>query len=75
MVWTLELASYLDDAPWPANKFELIDYAVRTGAPKEVINNLNDLEDTEEPFESIEEIWLDYPTDEDFFYDEENKDF
>ena len=40
MVWTLELASYLDDAPWPANKSELIDYATRTGAPKEVINNL-----------------------------------
>ena len=75
MVWTLEFASYLDDAPWPANKFELIDYAIRTGAPKEVINNLNEMEDTEEPFESIEEIWLDYPTDEDFFYDEENKDF
>ncbi|HAY35181.1 MAG TPA: DUF2795 domain-containing protein [Ignavibacteria bacterium] len=75
MVWTLELASYLDDAPWPANKFELIDYAIRSGAPNEVINNLNDLEDTEEPFESIEEIWLDYPTDEDFFYDEEAKDF
>jgi hypothetical protein len=34
-----------------------------------------DLEDTEEPYESMEEIWLDYPTDEDFFYDEENKDF
>ena len=34
--------------------------------PKEVINNLNDMEDTEEPFESIEEIWLDYPTDEDY---------
>ena len=48
MVWTLELASYLDDAPWPANKSELIDYATRTGAPKEVINNLDDLEDTEE---------------------------
>ncbi|HQY19338.1 MAG TPA: DUF2795 domain-containing protein [Ignavibacteria bacterium] len=75
MVWTLELASYLDDAPWPANKFELIDYSIRSGAPNEVINNLNDLEDTEEPFESIEEIWLDYPTDEDFFYDEESKDF
>ena len=75
MVWTLELASCLDDAPWPANKFELIDYSIRTGAPNEVINNLNDLEDTEEPFESIEEIWLDYPTDEDFFYDEESKDF
>ena len=75
MVWTLELASFLDDAPWPANKFELIDDAVRTGAPKEVIYNLEDMEDTEEPFESIEEIWLDYPTDEDFFYDEESKDF
>ena len=75
MVWTLELSSYLDDAPWPANKEELIDYAIRTGAPKEVIENLDDLEDSDEPYESIEEIWLDYPTDEDFFYDEESKDF
>ncbi len=75
MVWTLELASFLDDAPWPANKDELIDYAVRTGAPKEVVENLEELEDTDEPYESIEEIWLDYPTDEDFFYDEESKDF
>lgn len=65
----------LDDAPWPANRDELIDYAVRTGAPKEVIENLMELEDSDEPYESIEEIWLDYPTDEDFFYDEESKDF
>ena len=75
MVWTLELASYLDDAPWPANKAELIDYAQITGAPQEVIDNLKDLEDSEEPYESIEEIWLDYPTKEDFFYDDEEKDF
>ncbi|MEO8235913.1 MAG: DUF2795 domain-containing protein, partial [Flavobacterium sp.] len=27
MYWTLELASYLSDAPWPATKDELIDYA------------------------------------------------
>ncbi|MGA2668227.1 MAG: DUF2795 domain-containing protein [Ignavibacteria bacterium] len=74
MVWTLELASYLDDAPWPANKNELIDYAQRTGAPQEVIDNLKELEDSEEPYESIEEIWLDYPTKEDFFYDDEEKD-
>lgn len=74
MVWTLELASYLDDAPWPANKMELIDYAQRTGAPQEVIDNLKELEDTDEPYESIEEIWLDYPTKEDFFYDDEEKD-
>ena len=61
MVWTLELASFLDDAPWPANRDELIDYAVRTGAPKEVIENLMELEDSDEPYESIEEIWLILP--------------
>ena len=40
MYWTLELASYLSDAPWPANKDELIDYSIRTGAPLEVVENL-----------------------------------
>ena len=28
MYWTLELASYLEDAPWPASKDELIDFAI-----------------------------------------------
>ena len=37
MYWTLELASKLEDAPWPATKDELIDYAIRSGAPLEVI--------------------------------------
>ena len=74
MIWTIELASFLDDAPWPATKDELIDYAVRTGAPAQVIHNLEELEDTDEPYESIEEIWPDYPTDEDFFFEDE-KDF
>ena len=37
MYWTLELASKLEDAPWPATKDELIDYATRSGAPLEVI--------------------------------------
>jgi len=68
MIWTIELAAYLDDAPWPATKEELIDYAERIGAPIEVIENLKELEDSEEPYESIEDIWPDYPTDEDFFY-------
>lgn len=45
MYWTLELASYLSDAPWPATKDELIDYAIRTGAPLEVVENLQSLED------------------------------
>jgi hypothetical protein len=71
MIWTIELASYLDDAPWPASKEELIDYAERIGAPLEVIENLKELEDTEEPYESIEDVWPDYPTDEDFFYNED----
>ena len=45
MYWTLELASKLEDAPWPATKDELIDYATRSGAPLEVIENLNEIED------------------------------
>jgi len=74
MIWTIELASYLDDAPWPATKEELIDYAMRTGAPAQVVQNLEELEDSDEPYESIEEIWTDYPTDEDFFF-EDDKDY
>lgn len=71
MYWTLELASYLEDAPWPATKDELIDYASRTGAPLEVIQNLREMQDDGEPYENIEEIWPDYPTRNDDFYFEE----
>ena len=67
MYWTLELASYLEDAPWPAAKEELIDYALRRGAPLEVVENLQELEDEGEVYETIEDIWPDYPTKEDFF--------
>ena len=69
--WTLELASYLSDAPFPANKIELIDYAIRTGAPLEVIENLQSLEDEIESYESIEDIWPDYPSEEDFLWNED----
>lgn len=71
MYWTLELASSLDDAPWPATKDELIDYANRSGAPEEVIENLQEIEDDGEIYETIEDIWPDYPTKEDFFFNEE----
>ena len=71
MYWTLELANSLDDAPWPATKDELIDYANRSGASEEVIENLQELEDDGEIYESIEDIWPDYPTKEDFFWNEE----
>ena len=66
MYWTLELASKLEDAPWPATKDELIDYAMRSGAPLEVIENLQEIEDEGEIYETIEDVWPDYPTKEDF---------
>ena len=71
MYWTLELASKLVDAPWPATKDELLDYAMRSGCPMEVVENLQEMEDEGEVYESIEDIWPDYPSKEDFFFDEE----
>lgn len=62
MYWTLELASKLEDAPWPATKDELIDYAMRSGAPLEVLENLQEIEDEGDVYESIEDLWPDYPT-------------
>jgi len=73
VIWTMDLASYLDDAPWPATKEELVDYAIRTGAPVEVVENLQELEDSEEQLEGMEDIWPDYPTGEDFFYEDEGE--
>ena len=71
MYWTLELASYLEDAPWPASKDELIDYAMRTGAPLEVVENLQQLQNDNENYETIEDILPDYPSKEDFFFNED----
>ena len=70
MYWTLELASKLEDAPWPATKDELIDFAIRSGAPMEVVENLQELIEEEPGFqyETIEDIWPDYPSKEDFFF-------
>ncbi|MBT6808034.1 MAG: DUF2795 domain-containing protein [Flavobacteriales bacterium] len=73
MYWTLELATKLEDAPWPATKEELIDFAIRSGAPMEVAENLQELVEEEEGqiWEKIEEIWPDYPSKEDFFFNED----
>jgi len=73
MYWTLELASKLEDAPWPATKDELIDFAIRSGSPMEVVENLQELVE-EEPgmqWDTIEDIWPDYPTKDDFFFNED----
>ena len=59
--WTPELASYLEEAPWPATRDELIDYADRTGAPLQVIDNLKELDDPEDPsYDGIEDLWPEY---------------
>ena len=72
MYWTLEVASYLEDAPWPATKDELIDYAIRSGSPVTVIENLQQLENgVEEQYEGVEDIWPDYPTQDDFYFNED----
>ena len=60
MYWTLELASKLEDAPWPATKDELIDYAIRSGAPLEVLENLQEIEDEGDVYESIEYAFDNY---------------
>jgi len=71
MYWTLELASRLEDAPWPCTKDELLDFAVRSCAPLEVLENLGKLEDEGEAYETIEDVWPDYPRREDFLFNED----
>ena len=60
-----------EDAPWPATKDELIDYAIRSGAPAEVLENLQEIEDDGETYDSIEDLWPDYPSKEDFLWNED----
>ncbi len=71
MYWTLELASKLEDAPWPATRIELIEWSIRTGTAPEVIQNLREIEDEGEAYDRIEDLWPDYPTKEDFFFNED----
>ena len=72
MYWTLDLASHLEDAPYPATRDELIDFAIRSGAPLDVIENLQLMEDDgEEMYESIEDIWPDYPKKDDFLFNDD----
>jgi len=70
MYWTLELAGYLEEAPWPATKEDLIDYVIRSGAPVLVLENLQELDD-EEIYENMEEVWPDFPSKEDFMFNED----
>ena len=76
MYWTIELAATLEEAPWPATRSELIEFAERNGCPQQVLDNLYELDEEDDtPYESIEEIWPDYIMKEDFFHGEEDEGF
>ena len=70
MYWTLELAAYIENAPWPATKDELLLYCLREGAPIEVVENLQQIEDEGETYMGIEDIWPDYPSQDDLIFDD-----
>jgi hypothetical protein len=79
MIWTVEQAAELDEAPFPATREELIEWAERNGLSQQVIDNLYELdiiEDGEDmTYEEIEDIWPDYIRKEDFFHNEEDEGF
>lgn len=71
MVWTLDLIQHLMEAPWPATRDELIEFSIREGAPVTVIQNLQELDDEDEQYEGVEDIWPDIPSKEDFLFNED----
>lgn len=75
MFWTPELAQTLEDAPWPATKEELIDYASRIGCPQQVLDNLYELEDTDDQIEGMEDLWSEYEDmiNEEYFYNDDEE--
>ncbi|TYP95141.1 Protein of unknown function (DUF2795) [Fodinibius salinus] len=79
MIWTVELAAALDEAPFPATRDELIEWAERNGSPQQVLDNLHELEIIEQGedvvYEGIEDIWPDYISKEDFFHNEDDEGF
>ena len=44
---------------------------MRSGATMEVVENLQELEEECEIYETIEDVWPDYPTKEDFLFNED----
>ena len=69
MYWTIELINYLTEAPFPATKAELIDYAARNGLPNEVVENLESLEGNE-TYHGLDEIWPDRPDEGEFAFED-----
>ena len=40
-----------------------------------IMFNIQELEDSDELYEGIEDIWPDYPSNDDFYYDEETEEY
>jgi hypothetical protein len=76
MFWTPELASFLEDAPFPATKEELLDYSMRAGCPQLVIDNIMEIEDEEVMIEGIEDLWPEYEDvlNDEFLYNDDQDD-
>ena len=71
MYWTLELASKLE---MPHGLLQKRNLSILRSVPVhllEVIENLQEIEDEGEIYESIEDIWPDYPSKDDFFFNED----
>lgn len=75
MFWTPELAQTLEDAPWPATQEELIDYAQRMGCPQQILDNLAELENSDELIEGMEDLWPEYEDiiNEEYFYNDDEE--
>ena len=71
MYWTLELASKLKKHLGPRPKRSRASSPLGGGGGGEVLENLQEIEDEGDIYESIEDIWPDYPSKDDFFFNEE----
>ena len=70
MYWTLELAHHLKKLHGQQHVMNwLFIHTIRR--PLEVIENLQEMEEEGELFESIEDIWPDYPRKDDFLFNED----
>ncbi|MER3328248.1 MAG: hypothetical protein RIF34_01630, partial [Candidatus Kapaibacterium sp.] len=56
-------------------KDELWDYANRSGCPQQVLDNIVELDDTDELIEGMEDLWSEYEDmiEEDYFYDDDEE--
>lgn len=74
MYWTFELADHLNEAPWPATKRELLDFCHRSGAPVELITNIENLPDDEDiKYTGIEDLWPDQPDRMDYYNNDQEE--